>query len=159
MPVAGAKPKGDRSQVRHRVEPVHEWTEVENVPFLGAPELRPRATGGVSVMAVGAANSEDYPPATRGWWRAISRMPHAALWDDAAWELAMDAAEVHARTMEAWRGYTGGQLLAYSKQLGVTADYRRDLRIRYVEPKTTGGSAEGDDLPDNVRRIDEFRDL
>lgn len=158
MPIAGRKPNPDRSQVVTRHKP-QEFTEVPEVPFENAPPLRPRATGGVSVMAVGAANSEDYPPATRGWWRAISRMPHAALWDEAMWELAMDAAEVHARTMEAWRGYTGGQLLAFCKQLGTTADYRRDLRIKYVPAKTASRSAEGDDLPDNVRRIDEFRDL
>lgn len=158
MPVAGAKPKNDRSQVRHRVEAVHEWTDVADVPFLGAPPLRPRATGGVSVLAVGAANSEDYPAATQDWWRAISRMPHAALWDEAMWALAMDAAEVHARTMEAWRGYSGSQLLAFSKQLGVTADYRRDLRIRYVKPKAAAESAAGD-APDNVTQLDSYRDL
>jgi hypothetical protein len=155
MPVAGPKPKNDRSQIVHRNTPTHEWTEVENVPFEGAPELRKRQTGGVSVMAVGAANSEDYPEATRGWWRAVSRMPHAKLWTDADWTLAMDGAEIHARTMEAWRGYTGGQLLAIAKQIGMTADYRRDLRIRYVEPKTPDAST----LPENVKRLDDFRDL
>jgi hypothetical protein len=42
MPVAGAKPKS--GPVRHRVKPVHDWTEVAWVPFEGGPELpaRPR---------------------------------------------------------------------------------------------------------------------
>lgn len=41
MPVAGRKPK-PRDQIRHRVPPVHEWTEVADVPFEDAPPL-PRA--------------------------------------------------------------------------------------------------------------------
>lgn len=36
MPVAGRKPKGD-GRVRHRVKPVHNWTEVPDVPFEHAP--------------------------------------------------------------------------------------------------------------------------
>ncbi|HXS18943.1 MAG TPA: hypothetical protein VN764_17205, partial [Polyangiaceae bacterium] len=78
MPVSGAKPKDDRSQIRHRVPAVHDWTEVDDVRFDGAPLLRDRATGGVSVMAVGAANSETWPDATLRWWRAVSTMPHCA---------------------------------------------------------------------------------
>jgi len=119
MPVAGAKPKADRSQVRHRIEPVHEWTEVENVPYAGAPKLRDRATGGISVMAVGAENSSDWPQATLDWWRDVSTMPHAKLWDAGEWRFAMDSAEIHARTMEGWRGYTGPTLLAREKVLGM----------------------------------------
>lgn len=138
MPVSGAKPRADRSGIRHRVSPTHEWTEVPNVPFTKAPPLRPRATGGVSVMAVGAANSEDWPQATKDWWADISAMPHAAIWGPGEWRLAMDSAEVHARVMEGWRGYTGAQLVTIAKQLGQTADQLRDLRIRYVEPKKTG---------------------
>jgi hypothetical protein len=155
MPVAGAKPKADRSQVRHRVEPVHEWTEVENVPYAGAPPLRDRATGGVSVMAVGVANSEDWPQATLDWWADVSTMPHAKLWDAAEWRFAMDSAEIHARTMEGWRGYTGPTLLAREKVLGVTADMRRDLRIRYVEPKSADERA----VPADVVQLDSYRAL
>jgi hypothetical protein len=157
MPVAGRKPNPDREAVVTRHKPI-DFDEVPNVPFEGAPPLRTRATGGVSVMAVGAANSEDWPEATRGWWAAVSRMPHAVKWDDAMWQLAMDAAEVHARTMEAWRGYTGSQLLAYCKQLGTTADYRRDLRIRYVEPKNAPQRAPGE-ADENVVELNAYRDL
>lgn len=47
MPVSGRKPK-PRDQIRHRVPPTHEWTEVPNLPFEGGPNLpalprRPRA--------------------------------------------------------------------------------------------------------------------
>lgn len=156
MPLPGAKPKTDRSQVRHRNEPAHEWTEVENVPFAGAPKLRDRATGGISVMAVGAENSSDWPEATLEWWRDVSTMPHAKLWDAGEWRFAMDSAEIHARTMEGWRGYTGPTLLAREKVLGMTADFRRDLRIRYVEPKPkTDESA----VPADVVQLDSYRAL
>lgn len=158
MPVTGAKPKADRSQVVHRVPAVHDWTDVPNVPFEGAPPLRARATGGVSVMQVGAANSETWPEATLGWWKDISRMPHAALWTAADWRMAMDSAEIHARVMEAWKGYTGQQLIAIAKQIGQTADHRRDLRIRYVDP-TTDEQVAGRDIPTNVKRLDDYRDL
>lgn len=154
MPVPGAKPKADRSQITHRVPAVHDWTEVEDVPFTGAPALRDRQTGGVSVMVVGAANSEGWPAATLKWWGAISKMPHAKLWGDSEWVFAMDTAEIHARTVEGWRGYTGSNLTAREKQLGVTADFRRDLRIKYVPKK-----APEPELPADVKRLDDYRAL
>lgn len=157
MAVAGAKPKEDRSQVRHRVPPVHEWTEVEDVPFTDAPPLRDRATGGISVLEVGAANSPDWPQATLDWWRDISRMPHCALWTAAEWRYAMDTAEVHARTMEAWKGYTGAELRQREKLLGMLPDYRRDLRIRYVKPGSKIDDQQA--TPAGVARLDDYRDL
>lgn len=156
MPVPGAIPKHDRSQVRTRHAQVAEWIDVDNVPFTGGPPLRDRATGGVSVMEVGAANSVDWPQATLDWWDDVRRMPHAKLWTEMEWRYAMDTAEIHARTMEAWRGYTGASLLPREKQMGVTADFRRGLRIRYVEPKDkkTQPAAGG-----NVVDMSEYRDL
>jgi hypothetical protein len=156
MPVAGAKPKADRSQVRHRNEPAHEWTEVVDVPFERAPKLRDRATGGISVLEVGAANSIDWPSATLDWWHDISRMPHCALWSPAEWRFAMDSAEIHARTMEAWKGYTGPEIRAREKVMGTLADYRRDLRIRYVKAADV---AEQQVDADNVVSITSLRAL
>lgn len=155
MPITGRKPNPDRSQVVTRHKP-QEFTEIENIPFEGAPPLRARAAGGISVMTAGAENSTDWPKATREWWQDISRMPHAALWGDAEWRFAMDCAEVHARTMEGWRGYAGSQMLSIAKQLGQTADYRRDLRIRYVEPKNAPVVG---DVPADVARLDDYRGL
>lgn len=135
MGVAGAKPKADRSQIRHRIPPVHEWTDVEEVPFTGAPALRDRETQ-VSWADAGVAGVGGWPESTLAWWKDISRMPHAKLWKESDWRFALDTAEIHARTMEAWRGYTGTELRNREKILGVTGDARRDLRIRYVPPKT-----------------------
>jgi hypothetical protein len=159
MPVPGAIPKDDRSQVRTRHKPVADWVDVENVPFEGAPPLRDRATGGISVMETGAANSPDWPQATLDWWRDISRMPHAAHWTDSEWRYAMDTAEIHARTMEAWRGYTGASLLPREKQMGVTADFRRGLRIRYVDPKDKSDDDETAAGGANVVQMNAYRDL
>jgi hypothetical protein len=158
MPVAGAKPKTDRSQVRHRIEPVHEWTEVEDVPYAGAPPMRSRATGGISVMITGAENSSDWPEPTVEWYRAISTMPHAKLWGPAEWQFVHDSCEIHARTIEAWRGYAGPEIRAREKLLGTLADYRRDLRIRYVEPKSKADADAAIDA-DNVVSINSLRDL
>lgn len=69
MPVSGAKPKADRSQVRHRIAPVHDWTEVEDVPYAKAPKLPTRNTrvswadaGRVRWVAV--SKTSDVP---KGW--------------------------------------------------------------------------------------------
>jgi hypothetical protein len=143
--------------VRHRNPTVADWIDVDNVPFEGAPLLRDRQTGGISVMEVGAENSIDWPNATLLWWKAISRMPHAKLWGEAEWAFAMDTAEIHARTMEGWRSYSGATLTAREKLIGVTADQRRGLRIRYVEPKAKSDQpAEG---AGNVVQMSEYRDL
>jgi hypothetical protein len=155
MGVPGTKPKTDRSQVRHK-NPTYDFTEVDDVPFEGAPALRDRATGGISVIEVGAANSADWPGATLEWWGVVSRMPHCKLWTESDWRFAMDTAEIHARTMEAWRGYTGSELRQREKLMGTYADARRDLRIRYVEPKP---KADPDAVAAGVTRLDDYRGL
>jgi hypothetical protein len=157
MPVAGAKPKADRSQVRHRIPPTHEWTDVEDVPFAGAPSLPERNTQ-VSWADAGTVGGPAYPEATLRWYATISRMPHAKLWTEADWEFVFATAEIHARTMEAWRGYTGTELRNREKIIGMTADARRDLRIRYVEPKNVDAEADAAEA-DNVVSINRLRDL
>jgi len=158
MAVTGAKPKADRSQVRHRIQPVYEWTEVEDVPFADGPRLPTRDVilnpddgedGGETVKL-------SWPASTKRWWDTVRRMPHAKLWSDADWEFAFATAEVHARTAEGRRSYTGAELRQREKLMGVFADARRDLRIRYVPAKT---AAELAALPDNVRSMNDFRGL
>lgn len=156
MALSGVKPKADRSQVRHR-NPVADWTEVENVPFEGGPDLLPRARSNEDDWAAaGVIPGEDWPPATKHWWSVIRAMPHAKLWEPGDWAFAQMTAEVHARTCEGWRGFTGAELRQREKLLGVYADARRDLRIRYVEPKDKPEqpAAEG-----NVVNLSEYRDL
>ena len=135
MAVPGAKMKPD-GQRRTRHAPTHDWVEVENAPFAGAPDLPRRRTA--------------WPAATRRWWEAISTMPHCCLWSRADWQFAFDTAEVHARFVE---GDSGTEVRIREKVLGTTADARRDLRIRYVAPRPAQTeSAE-------VVKLDSYRDL
>jgi hypothetical protein len=155
MALTGAMPKEDRTQVRHR-NPVADWDEYPDVPFDLAPPLRPRVTASSSVLDAGAFNaSPTWPDATLGWWRAVSQMPHAKMWTATDWQFAMDTAEVHARTMEAWKGYGGTELRQREQQMGTTFEARRKLRIRYVKPKAQTETV----LPAGVTDINSYRDL
>jgi hypothetical protein len=136
MAIAGAKPK-PQGQSRTRHKPVHEWTEVVDVPFVGAPKLPPNRLGG-----------KPWPRLTRGWWKAISTMPHCKLWNSGDWQFALDAALVAADFHDG-NVRSATELRNREKVLGTTVDYRRDLRIRYV-PVPEVGSAE-------VASLDDFR--
>lgn len=148
MPVAGRKPKPEAER-RNRMPAVHDWTEVDDVPYAGkVPKLPTRyrtdQETGVPVRAT-------WPEATKRWWATVSRMPHCTLWTDADWEFALETAEVHARFTE---GANGTELRIRQKLLGTTLDSRRDLRIRYVKPRpaASGGDA-------TVTNLDDYRDL
>lgn len=158
MAVAGAKPKEDRSQIRHRVPQAEgtEWQEVVAVPFEGAPPLPPRdECSSTSEGRPIGVFAEAWPKSTERWWRAVSTMPHCALWLAADWQYAIATAEAHARFAEGWKGCaSGAELRMRERRLGMTHDDRRDLRIRYVPPKDPDAP-----LPANVARLDDFRDL
>jgi len=151
MAVTGRKPKADRSQVRHRVKPVHEWVEVPATPYTGPrPKLPSRfridPEHGVKVRV-------EWPARTKAWWATISRMPHCRLWTAADWEFALDTAEAHARFAE---GITNGtELRIREKLLGTTLDARRDLRIRYVDQE----AGEQQQRPAGVLNLDDYRGL
>lgn len=114
MAMAGAKPKPDGQKVT-RVEPVHDWTEVENVPYAGPrPDLQ--LTGG-----------------TAKWWDALSTMPHCILWTPSQWMFAVDTAWLH-MAFEGGATNLAGEIRIREKTLGTTLDALRDLRIRYVSP-------------------------
>jgi hypothetical protein len=73
-----------------------------------------------------------WPSATRRWWRAISRLPHAALWTDADWQFALDTAQLVA-AFHAGDHRLAVEIRRRERVMGTTADARRDLRIRYVD--------------------------
>lgn len=117
VPVPGRKPKPE-GQARHRVQPVHEWTEVVDVPFRGAvPDLPERVDG--------------WPVRTLRKWRAWSAMPHCVLWSESDWDFAIDSLEVAAQ-FHAGDVRVATELRNRERVLGTTVDFRRDLRIRYV---------------------------
>lgn len=143
MPVNGGarlKPPG-QSVTRHK--PL-EWTEVPNVPFTGGPKLRPRRR-----------NGKPWPEGCKRKWEAWRTMPHAKLWGAADWEFAFDTLEVAAMFM-------GGidhepdprhaaELRNREKVMGTTLDFRRDIRVRYIDPPP-------EDAP-RVVGLDDYRSL
>lgn len=148
MGLPGAKPKADRSQVVTRHKPA-EWTEVPDVAFEDGPQLPARnsPTMSAGLMAdAGVIPGSEWPSQTERWWAVIRRMPHAALWTEGDWEFARATLEIHARTFEGWRGYTGSELRQREKLLGVYADARRDLRIRYVPAPDAAASQHDADV-------------
>lgn len=138
MPVSGAKPKA--GPVRHRVKPVHEWTEVLNAPFTGGPDLPAKQPDGRA-----------WPAWTRRWWRATSRMPHCSLWSETDWEFAFQTAIIVARFHEG-DIKAATELRNREKVLGTTVDFRRDLRIRYVDTPP-----EAKEAAPNVASLDDYR--
>ena len=138
MPVAGRKPK-PQGQAVNRNKPTHEWTEVVDVPFEGAPDFPEHRPDG-----------RHWPVSTMRWYSAISTMPHAKLWSPSDWLFVEHTARLVAEFDEGdYRQAT--EIRQREKKLGVTADDRRDLRIRYVEAKPET-SAE-------VTNLDDYRDL
>lgn len=143
MPVVGrkAKPAG---QALNRNKPTFEWTEVADVPFADAPPLPP-------FPLPGEDSDEDWHAMTLDWWTDISTMPHVRLWKVSDWRFAVDTALVADRF---YKGIMSAatELRNREKVLGTTADYRRDLRIRYTEPVESRPDTE--DAPDNVSYLD-----
>jgi hypothetical protein len=140
MPVAGRKPKPD-GQKRNRHAPTFDWVEVPNVPFVNPPDLPPRP------------GDRRWSAHTKRWWKAVSGMPHCALWTEADWSYAFDtaiiAAQLHDGDIRA-----AAPLERREKVLGTTLDYRRDLRIRYVDPD----AQENADAA-SVTSLTEYRDM
>ena len=148
MPVAGRKPK-PQGQARNRAKPTHEWTEVADVPFNGPrPELpkKRRVT-----LPFGDTKDIKIHDLTREWWSTVSQMPHCALWTDSDWRYAISTALV-ADAFHYGHTPSATELARREKVLGTTVDARRDLRIRYVEPKPDGPASE-------VTSLDDYRDL
>lgn len=140
MPVGGRKPKPPGEAV-HRNKPAFDWTEVEDVPFTGGPRLYGQRQ-----------NGQDWPERVRQKWQTWRRMPHAKLWTDADWDFVFDTLEIAAQFVETGEVKYATELRNREKIIGTTVDFRRDLRIRYVEPKQKANLAP-------VVNVDDFRNL
>ncbi len=140
MGVRGTKPK-PAGQVRRRNRPTHEWTDVVDAPFTGAPKLPARRPDG-----------RGWPAWTKAWYADVSRMPHCVLWRQADWrfcfETALVVAEVHEGNVR-----LSTEVRNREKVLGTTVDFRRDLRIRYINADDEDGTASP------LARLDDYRDL
>lgn len=141
MPVPGRKPKPE-GQAVNRHKPTHDWVEVPEVPFAGAPKLPAKMPNGMT-----------WPAWTRRWWAVVSSMPHCSLWSDSDWEFAFDTAALKAMFHMTPTNVLATEVRNREKVLGTTADYRRDLRIRYVAVKAEN------ETPADVVTLDDYRDL
>lgn len=138
MPVSGRKLKPE-GQAIHRNKLVHDWTEVEEIPFEGGPDL-PEYT----------ANRRAWQPAVTAMWDAWRAMPHCSLWGPSDWSFALVSIELAALVYDGETRWAT-ELRNREKVLGTTADFRRDLRIRYVKPLAASASG--------VTNIADYRDF
>lgn len=115
---------------RHRVKPVHDWTEVENTPYRGPWPYRMPPSYSVN-QRDGSVVKRPFLEVTKRWWEAVRTMPHAVLWEKSDWMFALATLHV---AEQAFHGSAAAasELRARERILGTTLDARRDLRIRYV---------------------------
>ncbi len=139
MPLPGRKPK-PAGQAVNRNKPTHEYVEIPNVP---APGRELPAT---------MPNGKAWPYSTEGWWANISTMPHTVLWTESDWQFAYDTAYIAAMFHATGRHLLATELRNREKIMGTTLEFRLGLRIRYVDPVE-------EDIPAEVTRLDDFRDL
>ena len=147
MAIAGRKPAA-AGQTRHRVKPSADWTEVPNSPYEGdVPELPMQRT----VLTRDGQEQVALQPLTLRWWETVSRMPHCSLWTESDWMFALSTATV---ADAAFCGVASAatELRNREKVMGTTVEFRRDLRIRYVDAVVKAESAE-------VANIADYRDL
>lgn len=90
---------------------------------------------GLAALGIAAARSipTRWPSKTLAWWESVAHMPHCVLWSEADWQFALDTALV-AAAFHAGDVRVANELRQREKVLGTTADARRDMRIRYVNP-------------------------
>ena len=147
MAVRGTKPK-PAALSRNRNTPQADWVEVPNVPYAGdRPELQESRT----VVTRDGQVQVDLQPLTLRWWDTVSRMTHCSLWTDSDWMFALTTATV---ADAAFCGIASAatELRNREKVMGTTVEYRRDLRIRYVDQAVI-------EKPAEVANIADYRDL
>lgn len=136
MPAVGRKQKpAGQAVTRHQGL---EWTEVVNTPFAGGPKLSKRPNG------------KPWPDGIVRRWHAYSTMPHCVLWGEADWEFAVDTLVMAARYFEGADPRMAAELRNREKVMGTTMDFRRDIRVRYIDPPAAGLT---------VAKLDDYRDL
>lgn len=111
------------------------------MPFEDAPKLPRRCNG------------RSWPARTRAKWKAVSTMPHCALWRPPDWQFAFDAMEIAARLHEG-EVRLAAELRARERVMGTTADALAGQRIRYVEP-----AGDDSEIAVSVTKMADYRDL
>lgn len=151
MPVAGRKAKPE-DQRRNRVKSQIEWVEVEDVPYQGP---RPTPPDQRVIVTKDGQIHVDILPITKRWWDVITAMPHCVLWTPSDWQFCLTTYLV-ADSAHCGIASAAVELRNREKVLGTTADYRRDLRIRYIPPVLPDL---GEDETPEVTQLDDYRAL
>lgn len=119
MPVGGSKRKPPGQSVTRHVG--LDFVDVPNVRFRGRKLPLRR-------------NGKPWPDGIPEKWNAWSTMPHCKLWEKEDWEFAIDAIHLAAKLIDKdYDAHVAAELRNREKVLGTTLDYRRDIRIRYVD--------------------------
>ncbi len=105
------------------------WFEVPDEPYSGpSPDLPtlPRR--------------RKWHPMVETWWSIVRVMPHAVMWTPSDWQFALELALLKNAY---WLAFDEGEATAAQatevrrreEQLGTTAEARRPLLIRYLDPE------------------------
>jgi hypothetical protein len=106
-----------------------DWKDVVDEPYTGeSPDLPRRPRG------------KKWHPMVESWWALVRKMPHCVLWMDTDWQYAVELAFLKCAY---WEMFDAGEATAAQAteirrredQLGTTAEARRKLLIRYVDPE------------------------
>jgi hypothetical protein len=141
MAITGRKPKPEGQSV-HRNKVAHDWTEVDDVPFEDGPDL-PDFT----------AQRRAWQESVRSTWDAWRAMPHCTLWGQSDWAFALMTIELVALVYDGETRWAA-EVRNRERVLGTTAEFRRDLRIRYVTPRQHNSSSDV-----GVTNIADYRDF
>lgn len=118
--------------------PNADWTDVPNELFEAgrARELPARYGFDKDEDGNPVLTERGWVEQTESWWDVVRTLPHAALWTEADWLFASDTAVLKDLF------YTGiakaGEMTEMRRRedlLGLSAEARRKLRIRYVAPR------------------------
>lgn len=148
MAVPGRQPR-PAAQKRNRAQSQADWVDVPNVPYAGdRPELPTSRT----VVTRDGQEQVNLQSMTEKWWEVVTSMPHCARWSSSDWMFALSSAIV---ADAAFCGIASAQteLRNREKVMGTTAEFRRALRIRYIDPPKP------DQAVAEVTSLDDYRDL
>lgn len=109
----------------HTANTAGEWTDVEDVPFTGAPAL-PKLGG-----------TKKWHQWTIDWYAQVSVMPHCKLWRKTDWIKLFDLARMKDRVYKdpAPKTSDESEIRRRENEIGSTLSGRRLLKIRYVPVK------------------------
>lgn len=105
-----------------------DWVDVPDVEYDGpSPNLPP------------LPRRKKWHPLVEQWWEQVRHMPHCVLWQPTDWTAAV---ETGLMKQAYWSAFENGEekttqaveIRRREDAMGVTAEARRKLRIRYVDP-------------------------